>query len=255
MVARVPRRGAIVASFELLNRFTARDSLHSLHHLITGTYTFSSRPYPLPEGVSALIADVAATNIVNAVVPTTAERLGNLIRRNRLVPVVEAGDLLLLVRDAPDPLELMAHGSCADTLEAPILFDGQLAFLGGTLADSVARPGGTVTLRTCWRRPGPIHRYFQTRFDLVDAAGRSVFAHPRDLGYLMWPPHLWAQNEAMRETYRLVLTDDLRPGDYDVVLRVLWRYGGAAGASVGDDPSRYSADRGLVLGRVRVGPR
>jgi hypothetical protein len=119
----------------------------------------------------------------------------------------------------------------------------------------VGHPGGTVTVRTCWRRRGLIDRFYQTRFDLVDAAGRSALERRRDLGYLVWPPHVWAENAVMRETYRLVLNDGLRPGDYHVVLRVLWRYKGDTGASVPGDPSRYSPERGIELGTLRVTPR
>jgi hypothetical protein len=254
MMARVPRRGAVVASFEMLGRFSARDSVHSLHHVLTGTYTFSSRPYPPPEGVSTLIADLAATNIVGAALPTTAQRLLYLIWSNRLVPVAEAGDLVLWVRDAADSVVLVKRGPC-EAGQQSILFDGQLEFLGGALAGTTAHPGGTVTVQTCWRRTAPINRFFGTEFDLVDAAGRSALAHRRDLGYLAWPPHVWAQDVPMRETYRLIVNDDLRAGDYDLVLKVLWRYGGQNGASVPGDPSRYSPERGLVLGRVRIQPR
>ncbi len=252
LVARVPRRGGVVASFEFLSRFASRDSVHSLHHVMAGTYTFSARPYPSPTGVAALIADLTAIHVTGAVVPETAERLQELVRRNRLAPVAEAGDLVLFLRDARDTLQLVTRGGCATTGAAPVVFDGQLAFLDGALVDSVGRPGGTVALATCWRRTGPIDRFFQTRLDVVDGAGRSVLEHRRDLGYVLWPPHLWALDEPMRENYRLVLTDDLRPGDYRVVMRVLWRYNNGAGSSVPADSSRYTAERGIDLGPLRV---
>jgi hypothetical protein len=46
MVARVPRRGAVVASYELLGRFTGRDSVHSLHHVLSVTTPFRRAPIP-----------------------------------------------------------------------------------------------------------------------------------------------------------------------------------------------------------------
>ena len=201
MVTRVPRRGAVVASFEYLARFTARDSVHSLHHIMSGTYTFSSHPYPPPTGVSALIADLAATNIAGAVDPVSATRLQRLVRDNRLVPVDAAGDLVLFTRDAQRGIDLMSAGACGGDGAAPLVFDRALAFLGGGLADSAAHPGQTVTLQTCWRRVGNVDRFFQTRFDLVDAAGRSAQAHTRDLGYLLWPPHVWVEGTAAWEYF------------------------------------------------------
>ena len=255
MLARVPRRGAVVASFEYLSHLAARDSVHSLHHVITGTYTFSTLPYPEPAGVSALIADLAAPNIVGAVVPTTAGRLQRLVQDNRLAPVAAAGDLVLFLRDAPGALELVTRGTPPPAGRAPIVFDGQLAFLGGALIDPAGRPGDTVGLYTCWQQADSIDRYFQTRFDVVNSAGRSVAAHQRDLGYLLWPPHLWTRGEPVRENYRLVLNDGLRPGVYHVVMRVMWRAQGSAGPSAPDDPSRYTFERGIDLGRLRVVPQ
>ena len=49
MMARVPKRGDVVAGFEFLTRFTDRLGLHSLHHFLGGRYT--------KEDVAALVAD------------------------------------------------------------------------------------------------------------------------------------------------------------------------------------------------------
>ena len=255
MVRRVPRHGAVVAGFEFLSRFTGRDSVHSLHHLMRGTYTFSRRAYPLPAGVTALIANMAAINIVTSVEPETAPRLQRLLNANGLVPVDEAGDLVLFTRAGRPALDLVTAGSCPDDSLPPIVFDRELAFTGAALVDSTARPGGTVTLATCWRRVGEVDRVFQTRLDLVDASGRLAQSHVRDLGYGLWPAHIWLAGAPVRETYRLVLDADLGQGDYDVVLRVQWRGQGGGGMSAADEASGYAPERGITLGRVRVTPR
>jgi hypothetical protein len=109
-----------------------------------------------------------------------------------------------------------------------------------------------VTLRTWWRRTGGIDRHFQTRFDLVDETGRVVPGLKRFIGYMLWPPHTWLPTQTMRETYHLILYDDQPPGDYRVRMRVVWRSSDGAGDCVPDDPSRYSPERGIEIGRVRV---
>lgn len=252
LLARVPPSGGVVASFELLNRLTARDSVHSFHHVMAGRYTFSSRPYPIPTGVSALIADVGSTNIVAAVDPGTSGRLREFMRTNRLVPVAAAGDLILLVADGRDTVELISSRPCPPQAGGPVGFDREIAFLGGGLVDSIGRPGGLVELGTCWRRTGAANRQFSMRLRLLDATGRTALEHTRDLGYLFFPPPAWREGVAVREDYRLVLPEDLPAGDYRLTVSVVWRGRGASGECTPDDPSRYSADAGIELGRIRV---
>jgi uncharacterized membrane protein len=254
MLRRLPPHGGVVASFELLDHLTARDSVHSLHHVTLGTYTFSHQPYPIPTGVSAMIADLASTNVLGSVDENTYRRLGELARINRLIPVAMAGDLILWLADAPDTLALSGQ-PCSALDGGPIGFDGEIAYLGCTLTDSIARPGGLVALRTCWRRIGTVDRRFTTRLRLWDAQGHTVLDHARDLGYLMFPPHAWGEGAAISEVYRLVLPDDLHPGNYRLTLSVEWRGRGVSGASQAHDPSRYSGDAGIELGRVRVEDR
>jgi hypothetical protein len=252
MVARVPRRGAVVASYELLGRFTGRDSVHSLHHVIGGHYTFSSRPYPMPEGVSALIADLAGVNIVPVVESASAGRLRDLTLDNRLAPVMTADDLVLFETDAAAPLDLVRRDAPPVDSSHALVFDRQLAYLGGRVVEGIGHPGGTVTLSTWWRRDGAIDRHYQTRFDLVDAEGRVIPGLRRYLGYVLWPPHSWPPGVTMRETYRLILYDDLRPGEYGVRMRVVWRNSAGSGAAVPDDASRFTPQIALELGRIRV---
>jgi hypothetical protein len=255
MLRRVPARGGVVASFELLNRLTSRDSVHSLHHLTVGAYTFSARPYPTPAGVTALIADVASTNVLGMVDVNTHVRLIELARRNRLVPVATAGDLMLWLADAPDTLDLVSGRPCDPLPQGPIVFDGQIACLGGDLVSGTAPPGGLVVLRTCWRRVGTVDRRFTMRLRLWDGRRRAALDHTRDLGYLFYPPHAWREGVTVSETYRLVLPDDLPPGDYRLTLSIEWRGRRASGVSRPDHPSRYSPDVGVELGRVWVPER
>src|SRR5206468_4177629 len=142
MLPGLPRRGAVVAGFDFLDRLASRDSVHSLHHVLAGRYTFSMQPYPQPRGVSALIADLSSPNLPGVATPTSALRLQELLRDNHLVPAAVSGDLVLLVRGVPDTIALVTAGTCPKPQGKPIVFDGQLSFLGGALEDTVGRPGG-----------------------------------------------------------------------------------------------------------------
>lgn len=216
-----------------------------------GMYTYSTKPYPAPPGVSALVADFGAASAMRSVDTQTAERLVELVLSNRLTPVSANGDLVLFL-EAPDTLALLTAGPCGDPGSEPIVFDAQLAFFGGRLVDAAAHPGGTVRLQTCWRVAGTINRFFLIEWDLVDGAGHVLQTTTHSLGYTIYAPHTWPADYSVREDYRLILADDLPDGEYRVRMRVTWRGSRSEGVSAPDDASRYDAKAGVELGRVRV---
>jgi len=55
---------------------------------------------------------------------------------------------------------------------------------------------------------------------LLDGTGRTAFDVFAPLGYGVWPPHEWPRGNTVRETFRLVVPASLRPGTYDLYLRV-----------------------------------
>src|SRR5439155_14166272 len=99
MVAQVPREGGVVAAFEFLARFANRGEVHALHHVMGGLYTFSERPYPVPTGISALIADMSEERERSYMIPGSGERMQSLLRLNRLRPAAAAGDQVLFLRN------------------------------------------------------------------------------------------------------------------------------------------------------------
>jgi hypothetical protein len=163
-----------------------------------------------------------------------------------------ADDLVLFETHVLAPIDLVARDAPPGDSSRALVFDRQLAYLGGRVVDATGTAGGTVTLRTWWRRVGEIDRHYQTRFDLVDASGHVTPGRRRYLGYMLWPPHTWPAGETMRETYRLILYDDVRPGVYGVRMRVVWRNRTGSGAAVPDDSLRFGSEIALELGRIQV---
>lgn len=252
LLANLPRHGAVVASFEILPRLSGRDSVHSLHHVLSGTYTFSSRPYPVPSGVTAVIADVASPNVLARTGEGTTGRLLTLLAENRLVPAAAEGDVVRFERAPAETVALVAPGSCAGE-QAPIVFDGQLAFLGAALADSVSSPGGTLRIATCWQRLAHSDRFHGMELTLADAGGNVRQTRRRDLGYLVAAPFTWPALVPMREHYGMLLDTDLPPGTYTLRMKVIWRGINVSGDSGSDaPPDRYSRQNGTALGRVMV---
>jgi uncharacterized membrane protein len=252
MVSRVPAIGGVVAAFEFLARLASRRDVHSMHHLYTGYYTFSSRPYPTPTGVVAMLADVGDQRLANYVKPDTPLRLRDLADRNHLRPVDAAGDMLLFLREPADTVELVHVGAAAAPVARRVVYDHQLAFTGFAMPDSIVAPGALLPLETFWRRVAPTDREFVTQLVVKNAEGKAVFSLARHLGYLLYPAAAWPPDTTVRETYRMVIPSAIRPGVYTLGLRVAWWRDGRLALSEPDDPDLAGRNLLVELGRFTV---
>jgi uncharacterized membrane protein len=253
MMSRIPPDGAVIAGFEFLSRLARRPQVHSLHHVFRGTYTYSDRPYPRPDSVAAIVADFASPHLLDYVGAGKTQRIQNLLGQNRLAPVDAVDDLVLFVREPADPLPLILVSRVVPP-GPPVVFDGQLAFLGGGVRDSVARAGDLVRFDSEWTRGAEIDRTWFTGVLLIDDGGRPIQQQARHLGYACYPPETWLAGSAVREHYRLMLPAGLTPGTYHVGLRVAWARGGQGGPGQTDDPTVRAQGGVIRLGRVRVVP-
>ena len=250
MMARVPKRGDVVAGFEFLTRFTDRLGLHSLHHFIGGRYTFSTRRYEVPRGVTAVIADLGRGTLFKHVDDGTAARWRELIAANALAPVASADDLVLWSSRAlessasNDTTVLWSVAEPRTPRARPVVYDGEVAFMGSEADTSVVAAGGLLPLRTYWRRVAPTQRFHLTEFVLVDSGNRPQFQLWRYLGYTLHPAAEWPEGTSVCETYRLAIPPDLAPGRYHLGTRLWWRRAGQ-GVCVADDPA-IQAEQGFV---------
>lgn len=250
-VRQVPDRVPVVAGFEFLSRLAARDSLHSLHHVLGGRYTWSRRPYPVPGGIECLVADLADPRLLPWLDGASSARFADLLVRNGLAPVEAAGDLVLFRRGAPG-LALIAPARGPGPAPGPA--DGGLEWCGAAIRDPrPLAPGATLDLTTSWRRRGAVRDPVIVGWIVRDANGREVHAHARHLGYLAFPPAAWPAGVVMEERYRLVLPAGLPAGRYVLAMRAGWRRGREAVVMrlPGGAPDGAVVVGGFVLGAGR----
>jgi uncharacterized membrane protein len=247
MVARVPPKEGVVASFEFLARLAARENLESFHHVYQGHYTLSPKPYPMPRDVRALLSAVG-----NQWDEGGAGRVRALIASNDLHPVDAAGDLVLFLRGARDTVPLLDPAPPAPGDSLRIVFDGQLAFVGAELPRPRVARGGSLEIRTDWRRVASGDRVFLTLWSLIDASGHVALYTTRYLGYGLATPDRWPEGRVMRDTYRLPIPARLVPGRYTLVMEIANRVGGGGGMARVGDPRLAAAGGMLQLGIVEV---
>jgi uncharacterized membrane protein len=249
MLAKVPERGGLVASFKFLPRLATRARVHSAHHVVGGRYTFSARPYPVPSDVVALIAEMSDPGVLAYHGPESGELLRELRTLNRLRPAAVAGDLVLFVQDASDTVETVAMNTRPPGVARDLNVAGMIALAGVDTVTATVRPGGEVEFRTWWRRLGEAKALYFMDLALFDAKDSLRYRRTRPLGYGLYPTNHWPSDRLVQETGRLLIPIDTPAGDYALGFHMRWRDGLTREGPVSESPS----DSGFVrLGTVRV---
>jgi hypothetical protein len=254
MLARVPRTGGVVAGFELLPRFTDREGLHSLHHLLAGHYTMSHRAYAVPTNVGAVFADLGAGSLFKWVDDGTAARWRSLVAGSDLHPLDAANDLVLYTHGARDTVPLWDVSEPAAPLSPPVVYDRQVAFTGSELGAARVHPGERVPIRTHWRRAADTDRFFLTEIAVRDESGEPRLYFWRYLGYMQHPLREWPSERSVCETYHLAIPANFAPGKYRVAYRLWWRRDGQAICEP-DEPHVHAAAGYVDVGGFEVSPR
>ncbi len=252
MLARLPAEGAVAAGFRFMPHVVNRDVVYSVHHVYKGTHTMSDKPYAIPEDVAAMALDADSWIYLTFSRPDGGGRLRRLLEVNRLAPVEAAGDALLFLRDAKEPITLWETGDFTPDSRRRVDYNGQLLLLGWDALPAAAAPGGTLPVRTLWRRSGDVNRYYLSQFAFFGPAGERIFLMPRRIGYTIYPPQDWPRERVVREHYNLIVPSDVTPGAWAVMMRVWEGGGGAPMVSRPDDPEAAKAGGFIPLGRVAI---
>ena len=170
-------------------------------------------------------------------------------------PEVALGELTVTGQEAPlDYSRLLANFRQRVGLAAAT------ARVGGQRRSAVwteplpARPGDTVHLRLHWQSLAPAEESYTVFVHLIDAANRPLVA----LDYTPLggsaPTHLWIPKwlpgQRLTDPYRLVLPDNLPPGEYYIEVG-LYEMVGQRRLHMADAAGNLIGDR-LILGPVQV---
>ena len=170
-------------------------------------------------------------------------------------PEIALGELTVTGQKAPlDYSRLLAN------FRQRIGLVGATARVGGQRRSAVwteplpARPGDTVHLRLRWQSLAPAEDSYTVFVHLIDAANRPLVA----LDYTPLggsaPTHLWIPKwlpgQRLTDPYRLVLPDDLPPGEYYIEVG-LYEMVGQRRLHMADAAGNLIGDR-LILGPVEI---
>ncbi len=252
LLAQVPRDGAVVAGFEFLPRLAGRPgAVHSLHHVLSGHYTFSRRPFATPRGVVAVIADTRLRTLVREIDTGSAARWRELLTANDLHPVEAVDDLVLDRTGARDTVELVTPLAGHAPAGRGSRYGAGLTLWGADALPGRVLAGQPLDFALDWGRTGAAPPLALEELVLVDAQGRVQLQRTRFIGYTRAPVGEWPDDVRMRERYRLTVPRKLAPGPYTLAVRV-WDRGPPMRLLAVDDPVAGREGMFTTVGRFEV---
>jgi hypothetical protein len=220
MMARIPPDGAVVAGFEFLSHLATRSDLHSMHHVLSGEYTYSDQPYPLPKNVTAVVGDM--TGQIPYMDFHSGERLRAIAAERGLEPAAAVGGTIEMLPGVTDSVEFYRIGERYDHPRLDLLADGQMLFLGAVRLDSLVSPGQVLRIKSYWKRVAPGNRSYLSQAWLLRRGGAGeVYGRARMLCYGLLLVPEWPLDSIVSETYHLLIPSDAPPGNYRPVFRLI----------------------------------
>jgi hypothetical protein len=205
--------------------------------------------------VSGAIVDFAHPRVRPYADSLTGRRLREFLAVNDLVPAEVAGDIVRFERGARDTATLVSFGVAPPPEGRRIRFGSSLQYLGHALPAREVSQGGILPVQTFWERVGPDEGVIVVELMVFEPFGRLAQRHMRNLGFMIHPASDWPNAVPVREDAGLVIPDDLRPGTYELGLRVGVKTESGQRLATADDPELERKNMIVELGRFVVRAR
>lgn len=225
MLALLPPAGAVVTTFEFMPRLSDRTSLYSFHHIYSGHFTLSSKPYLLPEPVDhALLNTNDGLTFGSFYNRDGSFRLRKLLADNTLEPVAVRDNLVLFSRVKNAPFSFtrglfeVRQGAVAGYEQDAFFSDGKLSL------DQIEyhHQGEVLYLRLVWRVLEQVSRDLSLSLAFLNKDGKKVSGLVLPACYRIFPTTEWVPGMMVVEYRYLTIPVEvtgesfsLRVGLYD----------------------------------------
>jgi uncharacterized membrane protein len=220
-VGKIPPHAGIVATFRFLPHLTQRKNLYSFHHVYSGYYTLSNRPYKLPEDATyALIDFDDPLTFKGFYHPDNYENLLEFLSDGRW-GITKVYDSIVLFEKGKNDLSLLYEvlpNAPDSVLDNRWLIDESIELAYYELHDKAA---AILAIDFYWHAVSDVKKDIIVFFDIVDSNGMIVARLIRPICYRIYPTNAWCKGEWIRESKYLPMPYRLRPGRYSLIMGFL----------------------------------
>jgi uncharacterized membrane protein len=209
----IPADASVVATFEFLPFLTHRRGIYSFHHVYSGRYTMSKKPYKLPEDVTYALLDFndgITFTLKGFFHPGGYENIQKFLKSGSWGVVDALDSIVLFKKMGKSDISLY---EVTDTPQkpqnkTPYVVENSLELLGYDFVHQ----DGRLRVTFYWHCLHSINRDITVFFHLVDKYGKVIYETFIPLCYRIYPAIAWKEGEYIRETKFLPFAAEVRDG-------------------------------------------
>jgi len=221
-VNKIPEEAGVVSTFEFLPKLSNRDYLYSFHHVVSGFYTLSNKPYVLPENAEYALLDFNDSLTFDSYYISGSDgNLRKFISKGKWGAVDMTGSIVLLRKNYPGNYRLyrVFDKMPAITHEGLVKIDDNLEFLGYDAVFDSSPVRKQIKLTFFWRVPEQLKKDYGSFVDILDSDGDLKYRFKKPICYRIYPTYAWQKEEIVSEDYVILMPEDIKDG-YSVKIGV-----------------------------------
>jgi len=214
---KVPHDAAVVSTFEFLSHLANRKRLYSFHHVYTGVYTFSTKPYYLPEDTQFVLL-----NFDDRIFKTDykIDRCKNIVRAldpNNWGVCEVADSIVLFEKGAKNKYWLYSVLPSEPRPQHDIRLNlgGEIELLG---YDSKEEENGCLQLVLYWKAISQTKADINLFFYAVDRKNVVAETAETPVCYRIYPTTAWQKGQFIAEGKYLTFPYYLPEGRYTIMM-------------------------------------
>ena len=220
----VPRDAGVVSTFDFLPRLSHRKNLYSFHHVVSGFYTLSDKPYRLPEEAEYALLDFndyltfsyfrpnidfIAPGILNQ---KSDINLRNFLQNGNWGVVDMIGSIVFLKKNYESDCTLYQVLDKLPKISSPVsaTVEGGVELIGYNVGDRDRPKKNQIELTFFWRALKEVKRDYGCFIYILDKDGKAKYRFTKPICYRAYPSYAWQKKKVVKEAYRLLLPPDVR---------------------------------------------
>ncbi|MBI3602459.1 MAG: DUF2079 domain-containing protein [Candidatus Omnitrophica bacterium] len=243
LINKIPQDASAVSTFEFLSHLSHRTDLYSFHHVYSGFFTLSMKPYHLPGDVQYALIDFDDFLTFRGFYDLyNYQKIDEFLKQGRW-GVLDVTDTMVLFKKGiadQHPLFTFIEDFVKPSQQVSFIIDDRFQWYG---YDFYEQPQH-IRLVFYWRPLKSVNKDINIFIDFMDQEGEVVYRQYRPLCYRIWPTQAWKKAQNIQEYQYISIPPHLQ-GHIKRLMVGFYDY------NTGQRLKTTSKD---FLGRIEIGP-
>ena len=198
LMNQIPKEASVISTFEFLPHLSHRRGLYSFHHIYSGFFTLSSKPYHFPDDVTYALIDFNDPLTFRGFYGSKNYRsINTFLKKTEGWGVVDIKDsIVLFKKGAEDKYSLFSVGD-KDFIphQFSLIIDNRIELYGYHMDRST----DLIHIILYWKLLQYEKKDVNIAIDFIDQNNKVIAREFRPICYRIWPTQAWQGNQSIKE--------------------------------------------------------